>query len=323
MFLSIIIPVFNSSKYLRKCLDSCLNQNISIDDYELLIIDDGSSDNSYDIAFAYSVRFQNIRLIKQKNCGASAARNRAIDLAKGDYIWFVDSDDFIEENILGAIYNTVRTQNIDLLFVDWQGCNSDGEFCDNTLHYRKCSSEVMTGNQYLKKCAGYLLLNVAYIIKRSFLISSNIRLKENACFEDTDFYFRLIPLAKRVSMCEKRIYYYVNHAISASSMKMVSEKKFQDLLDNLELAHNCFLENNEVSKYFEGFRDAIVLTALQMVATSKSKKLYNKLHTCICKCNITKLHTTQRKQKPIAKFFNIFGLKTTYQLAKLLYARNN
>lgn len=321
MFLSIITPTYNSSKYLSRCLDSCLKQDISSDEYEVIIVDDGSSDNSYIIASSFAENHANVRVIKQKNAGASAARNRAIDIAKGDYIWFVDSDDYIEPNILGTISNKIMKNALDLLFVDWQGCKEDGTPCDYTTHYRKFSREVMTGNEYLRDCAGFLLLNVSYIIKRSLLDKFNIRLKVDACFEDTDFYFRLIPLVDRISMYDRRIYYYINNTSSFSSVSTISEKKFKDLMDNLDLAHKSFTSNTVASNYFMLFRDAIILAAFQMVAIANNPMFTTLLSSKIRKYNISHLHTTQKSQKPIALFYNLFGLKATCKLSKLIYAR--
>lgn len=321
MILSIITPVYNSSRYLRKCLDSLLLQDLPYDEYEIILVDDGSTDNSCEIAEEYCKRYDNIRLIRQTNSGASTARNRAIDEAQGVYVWFVDSDDYIKANILGSIYNKVKNDSLDMMFVDWQGCSEDGSLCDNSTHYRKFSKEIMTGNEYLRDCAGFLLLNAAYIIKRNLLIVTGIRLKTNACYEDTDFYFRLIPLAKKISMFEGRVYYYVNHPNSFSSMSTISEGKFQDLMDNLDLAHKYYQSNEITSNYFKRFRDIIVLTAFKMVATSGDSKLLYLLYLNITKHKITTLHTTQIKQIPIALFYNFFGYKATYFLSRILYAR--
>ena len=321
MILSIITPVYNSSRYLSKCLDSLLLQDLPYGEYEIILVDDGSTDNSCEIAEEYCKRYENIRLIRQTNSGASTARNRAIDEAQGVYVWFVDSDDYIKANILGSIYNKVKNDSLDMMFVDWQGCSEDGSLCDNSTHYRKFSKEIMTGNEYLRDCAGFLLLNVAYIIKRSLLNTTGIRLKANACYEDTDFYFRLIPLAKKICMFEGRIYYYVNHSSSLSSMSTISEHKFQDLMSNLNLAHKNYHSNEIAAKYFKHFRERIVLTAFKMVATSGDSKLSDILYLNIKKCKITTLYTTQIRQIPIALIYNLFGYKATYYLSRILYAR--
>lgn len=103
MLLSIIIPVYKVEKYLRKCLDSCVNQDIPKDQYEIIAVNDGSPDNCQSILEEYEREYDNVRILKQENQGLSKARNNGLDIAKGDYVWFVDSDDWIEENCLSEI----------------------------------------------------------------------------------------------------------------------------------------------------------------------------------------------------------------------------
>lgn len=115
MFLSIIIPVYNAEKYLRPCLDSCLDQDISVGDYEILCINDGSRDGSAAILDDYASRFPNIRVFHKENGGVSSARNLGIEQARGHYIWFVDADDFVAGDILGLLQKTAAETNCDRL----------------------------------------------------------------------------------------------------------------------------------------------------------------------------------------------------------------
>lgn len=103
MFLSIITPVYNTAKYLPFCLDSVLDQGMPYNEYEIILINDGSTDNSAEILDQYAAKYPNLRVIHKENSGVSATRNIALDMAQGEYIWFIDSDDFIERNVLPAI----------------------------------------------------------------------------------------------------------------------------------------------------------------------------------------------------------------------------
>lgn len=94
--LSIIIPVYNVELYIEKCLQSCLSQDIPYDEYEIIVVNDGSPDGSLAIAESIAKTTTNMTIISQKNGGLSAARNTGMSVAKGEYIWFVDSDDWIE-----------------------------------------------------------------------------------------------------------------------------------------------------------------------------------------------------------------------------------
>lgn len=89
---SIIIPVYNTEKYLRECIQSCINQDVDSNDYEIICINDGSKDQSLSILKEYELNYKNVTVIEQQNSGVSVARNKGISAASGDYIWFVDSD---------------------------------------------------------------------------------------------------------------------------------------------------------------------------------------------------------------------------------------
>lgn len=109
MFLSIITPVYNTAEYLSVCIESLLQQGISTDEYEIIFIDDGSVDNSAIILDEYVSKYPNMLVVHKVNGGVSRARNIALDLAQGEYIWFIDSDDFIEKNVLSDIQELAKS----------------------------------------------------------------------------------------------------------------------------------------------------------------------------------------------------------------------
>ncbi len=113
--LSIIIPVYNAEKYLAECLDSCLNQDIPAEDYEIICVNDGSTDGSAEILERYAREHSNVRFITQPNGGVSVARNTGIDAARGEYIWFVDADDLIQRNCLAGLRRRLGEAPVDKL----------------------------------------------------------------------------------------------------------------------------------------------------------------------------------------------------------------
>lgn len=125
MLLSIITPVYNTAEYLRICIDSCLRQNVSTDDYEIIFIDDGSVDQSPAILDEYAAKYPHLTVVHKANEGVSVARNVALDLARGEYIWFIDSDDFIAENVFGDIFEILRTQRPQQLQLNMYHMKSD------------------------------------------------------------------------------------------------------------------------------------------------------------------------------------------------------
>lgn len=108
MLISIVIPAFNAEKYVAECLDSCMRQNVREDEYEVICVDDGATDRTGEILDEYARRYGNIRVIHQSNQGLPGARNTGLDAAKGEYVWFVDSDDIISANSLGTIFEKIR-----------------------------------------------------------------------------------------------------------------------------------------------------------------------------------------------------------------------
>ena len=117
MFLSVIVPVYNTEKYLKECLDSLLDQDISSDDYEIICVDDGSTDSSLSILEQYQNEYSNVIGVSQKNGGVSAARNHGMSIAKGEFYWFVDSDDIVQPQILGKLKSLISSQNY-----EWLSC---------------------------------------------------------------------------------------------------------------------------------------------------------------------------------------------------------
>ena len=102
--ITIIVPVYNTEQYLRSCLDSLFRQGLNVSDYEIILVNDGLTDKSYEICKEYKERYQNIVLLSQTNQGVSAARNYGLSQAKGEWICFVDSDDYMVGNSLKYIY---------------------------------------------------------------------------------------------------------------------------------------------------------------------------------------------------------------------------
>ena len=110
--ISVIVPVYNVEKYLRKCIESILNQTFR--EFELILVDDGSTDSSGKICDEYALKDSRIKVIHKENGGASSARNAGLDVAKGEYIGFVDSDDWIEMDMYGELYRLIKENNTDI-----------------------------------------------------------------------------------------------------------------------------------------------------------------------------------------------------------------
>jgi len=136
MFLSIITPVYNTAEYLSVCIESCLAQGMNQDDYEIIFIDDGSVDGSAEILDEYISKYTNLLVVHKVNGGVSAARNIALDLAQGEYIWFIDSDDFIEKNVLPELRTLAEKQKPERIHMQMYHMKSDYFTADEEELYK-------------------------------------------------------------------------------------------------------------------------------------------------------------------------------------------
>ena len=174
--LSIIIPFYNVEKFIAECLDSVFQQDIPLNEYEVICVNDGSPDRSRDIVLSFMGRYPNLRLIEHDcNRKLGAARNTGRSIAKGKYIWNVDSDDKVIPNCLGEILNLCETNELDVLeFTPKQfGINGITE-----LPHPRSHMAVISGLEYLEQINSYELGQMATvwrkIIRRSFLDDNNI-----------------------------------------------------------------------------------------------------------------------------------------------------
>ena len=126
MELTIIIPVYNVENHLSRCLDSIFVGNNIDGEFEVIAVDDGSTDNSYGILQEYAFRYKQLKIYHQENQGSSVARNKALDVATGKYIMFVDSDDFVEKDSINTILQEAIKTDIDILFYDFNVISEDG-----------------------------------------------------------------------------------------------------------------------------------------------------------------------------------------------------
>lgn len=132
MKLSIIIPIYNTAAYLERCLGSAFNQDLPFTDYEVIAVNDGSTDDSLSILRDYQKLHVNLVLIDQKNNGDAAARNKAIEVSRGAYITFLDSDDAISENTLTDIMHYIESNDLDMLYLNIELYDERGEYIEKT-----------------------------------------------------------------------------------------------------------------------------------------------------------------------------------------------
>lgn len=223
MVLSVVIPVYNVERYVEKCIRSCENQNIPTSDYEIIVVNDGSKDDSVKIIKSLIDQYNNITLINQENKGLSAARNVGIMRAHGDYIMFVDSDDSIEENCFEEIALKLKTENPDCLAI---GAVLVEDSNNIKIECEYSNRPKLRGCDFLKMgvphCAPYA------IWKKEFLLSNNLFFTEGIYHEDSEFTPRAYYTAKTVSFFNGIVYYVTNNPFSIT--RSINIKKSYDLV---------------------------------------------------------------------------------------------
>lgn len=233
MKLSIIIPVYNSEQYIGRCLNSILNQNLPLDDYEVIIINDGSSDNSLQIANVFAKQYKNVKVYGQSNKGQGVARNKGMEKALGDYIMFIDSDDYLVHNVLNDMLSRVEDNNVEILVSGFWQMSRDGSIQQRIDRFveKNC---LFSGEQVVLK--GYFPTSVcAKLYHRRFVLDCNVTFASGIIHEDVDFNVRLFPKAKRVKFIDKCTYVYFWNPLSTD--RFINEKKQRkSLLSDIHIA---------------------------------------------------------------------------------------
>lgn len=207
---SIIIPIYNSEKYLKKCLDSILNQDLSA--IEIICIDDGSQDGSWQILQDYAARDQRLCCYTQPNQGVSSARNYGLSHATGKYILFVDADDYLAENCLAELSAIATKNNLDMLVFGYYHINN-GNISESA--FIKIWKEKLPHTPFSFEFNQSFLLNGSVwnkLISRKLIEAAKATFPPNVAYaEDTIFCFRLYPFIKKMQILPKAFYYYQNH----------------------------------------------------------------------------------------------------------------
>ena len=211
--ISVIVPVYNSEEYLRRCIDSILKQSYEL--FELIAVDDGSSDNSWKILENYSKQDNRIRIIHQENAGPGKARNRGLDAASGEYVVFVDSDDFIENDY----FLKLSKKTEDVIFIDVNQVDESFELI--CTEYMSDKREISKDEFIRSQMTGKINWGgVRKAVKRELLEKHNIRYSDHKIGEEAIFSFFIMYYAASFSFIEGTVYTYINRKGSQSDFKM-------------------------------------------------------------------------------------------------------
>ena len=205
---SVIIPIYNPGESIINSLNSVISQNLK--EMEIICINDGSTDNSQNFLEEYAKRDSRLKIIKQENLGAGLARNKGIETAKGEYILFLDSDDWIEENTCELLYYSAKKYDSDLVLFDSLIHNDESiveleflneDFEEKTFNYTQIKNKIF--DSYLG-----VIWNKFY--KTKFLKENDIKFPNHKIFNDVEFHIKTMLLAEKITYSNNIFYHYNN-----------------------------------------------------------------------------------------------------------------
>jgi glycosyltransferase involved in cell wall biosynthesis len=252
--LSIIVPIYKVEQYLGKCVDSLLNQDLPHEEYEIILVDDGSPDGCPAMCDEYASTHDNVRVVHRENGGLSAARNSGIEVAQGQYVQFVDSDDYLEPNVLKTLVDKMDADHLDILRFNYQNVNEKYEVFEPNkvskpfVDYR---DEVCDGLTFLNERLGYGCYAWQFVLRRELL--ENCVFKEGIYFEDMEWTPRLLLKASKVTSTDLMVYNYLMR--EGSITQSVDEKKKIKVLDDrlsLIASMKRQMEKASDKRWFEG-----------------------------------------------------------------------
>ncbi len=238
---SVIVPVYNVEEYLDKCLDSLVNQTLN--DIEFIIVNDGTTDNSEQIILKYKEKYPSkIVYLKKENGGLSDARNFGMPYAKGDYIAFLDSDDYVELDTYEKLYNRAIQTDADMVECDFYWEYSDKKIHDTSANYKDESD--MYAN------ARVVAWNKLY--KKDLIINSGIKFPKGLRYEDLEFFYKILPQLKKIELINEPLIHYVQRDDSITYVQNEKTADIFAILDNIINYYkwiNLYNEYNQELEY--------------------------------------------------------------------------
>lgn len=243
--LSVIVPVYNAEKYLHKCVDSILNQTYR--DFELLLVDDGSPDQCGTICDAYATQDPRVKVIHKPNGGVSEARNVGLDQAKGNYISFIDPDDWVEPDLFQSTIDFCKTKQTDIVCFEVCIVRKNKK----KFHYRFAADCVFEAKDALVKILTDVIDNSPCNKIYRKAVWNNVCFPVWRRFEDVATIYKTFYNADRVGYIKKYFYYYVKHEGSAIALSFDAQRRYECFLgykEQYELAKNFCKAAEELCK---------------------------------------------------------------------------
>jgi len=290
MKLSIIVPVYNVEQYIRSCVQSIYRQGLSEDDFEVILVNDGTQDNSFDVIGDIIAHHTNIIILEQSNQGLSAARNIGLLKASGQYILFLDSDDLLIDNTLPQLISLTNDHPVDLLIADFVKLNNEEintfekAVLPNVLTEQKSASEIFLQSFNPKQCYVWRT-----IYRKTFLDENNLKFIPGIYFEDVPFTTECLLKAKECLKTTHTFYIYrqrENSIVSSINLKKILDfntvlaqlwemyENYPLSLDTRKQLMNTIFETFSVSMWYVS-HDSQLLKQRERIVSDLKQKVVN------------------------------------------------
>ena len=275
---SLILPVYKVRDYIGACLESCCKQEgFSPSDYEIIIVNDGSPDDSIDVARKVMKNYpqHNFKIAERENGGLSAARNSGIPAAQGLYVWFIDSDDYIDSHALQKLSEAAAKGDYDIITFCHKLVKMNGEVVFSTSAFEPYTC---TGYEYLS-CTGFLsACTGCYRLDR--LQANSLQFKEGVIWEDSEFNLRAYALAKKVYCMSDELYYYVRRGGSISNSNNIL-KSTKSRISNIESVYTfhqqIHTQGNNLKIIYKHLTSSLIFTMAGLPELEEAdRKTYRK-----------------------------------------------
>lgn len=274
--ISIIIPVYNAENTLNRCLDSIVNQEYK--NYEVILINDGSTDNSKQILDEYKDKYTNIIVKHKINEGVSSARNMGLEIASGEYIMFADSDDFLSKDCLKTLINEINSKNIDLITSSFFEIYPEGNIVEHNI-----LKNSYTGLKIINNLPDYYFIEGfihpcwGKLYKRKIIINNNIKFEKQSLSEDTVFNIEYLKYCKNIGFLNEKLYYYYRYTENNLTSK-VYENVFEIYIEVENKFKEFGLSESTIEKtmYPQYYNSVIKVIKSNNFRYSKKKDILNK-----------------------------------------------
>lgn len=293
--LSFIIPLYNSAKWLRKCLDSVLNQDIPLEQMEVICVNDGSPDNSAAIACEYKKKYPNtIVVLDQENQGPSGARNTGMKHATGKYLAFVDPDDYVEPNVYGKLVQQMEDENLDMLRFNYQIIDEEYKQVEKREFEKRFdySPKLMSGAEFMATRLDIACNIWRYLYRREMITKNNIWCFTGDYYDDTPWLPLVLLKAQRMNICDTVVYDYMERSdslVKTKNPRMMKRKSdgvvlllkyLEDERQKVE-SEECEVESNwrkGVIEWYRRIEAHSVISLLTNIGVALFSERYGYLH---------------------------------------------